>query len=197
MGWYVLFVKTGKETIVRDWLKRKLAEHIRSCIVPKRKVPEKRGVVISAVEKVIYPGYVFIDIPINFSTYYEIAKAPNFYNLLNYRNKKDKQPSLSTVMYNKHKWLSPMTAESQESFFREVPEEEMRTIVKLINEEDVIDYSKIYVEGKTIQVVSGPLKGKEGIIKKIDKHKNRAKIMLPLFEHETLIDVGIEVLRSL
>ncbi|MBY9083165.1 KOW motif-containing protein, partial [Paenibacillus sp. HN-1] len=48
-----------------------------------------------------------------------------------------------------------------------------------------------------IHVVSGPLTGKEGIIKKIDKHKNRAKILLSMVNTAVLVDVGIELISSL
>lgn len=45
-------------------------------------------------------------------------------------------------------------------------------------------------------VQSGPLKGKEGIIKKVDKRKNRAKVQLNFLGREKTIDVGIEVLSQ-
>ena len=47
-----------------------------------------------------------------------------------------------------------------------------------------------------IQVISGPLYGWEGIIKKIDKRKGRAKVLFRVSDNEHLVDLGINVLQK-
>ncbi|MFG0216967.1 KOW motif-containing protein [Brevibacillus porteri] len=46
-----------------------------------------------------------------------------------------------------------------------------------------------------ITVKKGPLAGKEGIIKKVDRRKKRAKIVIDFLGDERMIDVGIEILE--
>ncbi|MRA76150.1 transcription antiterminator, partial [Bacillus thuringiensis] len=58
------------------------------------------------------------------------------------------------------------------------------------------DYSKVYIENSKVTVASGPLKGMEGIIKKIDKRKRRAKLCLSFMGLDKMVNVGIEVLSK-
>lgn len=73
-------------------------------------------------------------------------------------------------------------------------EEEITPILQLICNNDVIDYSSIHVENSKVFVKSGPLKGMEGIIRKVNPHTKRAKIMLNFLGKPHFIDVGIELL---
>lgn len=45
--------------------------------------------------------------------------------------------------------------------------------------------------------MAGPLKGKEGLIKAVDRRKNRAKIGLEFMGIMREVEVGIEVLKVL
>ncbi|MEW9702706.1 antiterminator LoaP [Paenibacillus sp. SI8] len=203
MAWYVIFVKSGKEFIVKNYINKYFDSSKVQCIIPRRKVPEKTMGETHNVIKILYPGYVFIQASITFSMYYQLCKAPFTYKFLNYLNSRDKQFSdLSHVQQIKRDTTDlPILRfdehTDEDLYFQQVSDEEMSTILNLLNQEGVIDYSKIYMEGTKIHVVSGPLTGKEGIIKKIDKHKKRAKILLNLINSTVLVDVGIELINSL
>jgi transcriptional antiterminator NusG len=53
--------------------------------------------------------------------------------------------------------------------------------------------SKGFIAGDKLIVTSGPLKGRESIIKKIDRHKKRAEIELSCFGATKRINVALEV----
>lgn len=79
-----------------------------------------------------------------------------------------------------------------------IPDHEMTTLLNLINPEDIIDYSTVYMENTKVVVLDGPLVGHEGIIKKIDKHTRRAKVWLHLTGNDEpkLVDLGVEILYA-
>ena len=75
-------------------------------------------------------------------------------------------------------------------------QEEISPLLKLIGNGEIIDYSEIILENSRVLVKSGPLQGLENIIKKVDKRKNRAKIILNFIGTEKVIDVGIKVISK-
>lgn len=64
------------------------------------------------------------------------------------------------------------------------------------SEEHLIKMSKGIIEGDHIIVESGPLKGYEGFIKKIDRHKRLAFIDVELFNTVTTVKVGLEIVSK-
>ncbi|MGW8956322.1 antiterminator LoaP [Paenibacillus sp. NPDC055715] len=187
MKWYVVHVKTGEEYVAKLFLENKFEHSVLQCLIPKRIVPEKKNGKIYSSVKLLFPGYLFIKTHMTFENYYEIKMSPNVYNILNYLNLKDR-------ICDSSKMNSPSAEKDsiEEDFFKSVPDEEMLIILKLLDN-DTIGYSGISVEGSKVFVQSGPLRGMEHIIKKIDKRKKRAKISLNILDTERVIDVGINI----
>ena len=62
---------------------------------------------------------------------------------------------------------------------------------------EVVDKSTVtFNENNRIEVLDGPMKGLEGLIVKVDKRKQRAKVRLSLYEQSFLIDFGFEFLEK-
>ncbi|PWU67368.1 antiterminator LoaP [Gracilibacillus dipsosauri] len=175
MDWYALFVESGKEEEVQKNLKLNFDNTILDSVIPKRKIPERRSGKVYHVKRYLFPGYVLVKTNMNSYIYHKIKKIPNFYRLV-----------------NRGGYYSKNTGET----FTKIDEEEIIPLLKLLSKDDIIDFSKVYIENSKVLVKSGPLKGMEGIIRKIDKRKNRAKILLNFMGREKTIDVGIEVLSN-
>ncbi|MBH8598733.1 MULTISPECIES: antiterminator LoaP [unclassified Thermoactinomyces] len=175
MNWYALFVETGQEETVKKLLHLHFDESTLSAFVPKRRVPEKKLGKIYHVLKKMFPGYVLIKTKMNADLFYKIKKIPKCYRILGNRTHHSKD---------------------DEAYYSTIDEEEISPILKLIGNDEVVDYSKIYVENSRVFVQSGPLKGMEGIIKKVDKRKKRAKILLNFMGTEKMIDVGVEIIAK-
>ena len=63
----------------------------------------------------------------------------------------------------------------------------------LCQEENLIGISKgIIKDGKSI-ITSGPLKGRECLIRRIDRHKRTAEIEIPLADTSMRVTVGLEI----
>lgn len=64
---------------------------------------------------------------------------------------------------------------------------------ELCQEESLIGMSKgVIRDGKAI-VLSGPLKGRESLIRRIDRHKRTAEIEIPLIRKGIRVTVGLEI----
>lgn len=164
MKWYVLFVKPGNELITQKWLRLLLASTF-YCIVPRRKLLEKKMNSFNETTKIIFPGYLFIKIDMCIDIYYCLKKIPYLIKILNY-----------------------------DSYYTEIPENEINTLLKLISENEIIDFSIASLVDSKLVIISGPLKNNESLIKKINKRKKRATVSLRVLGEEKQIDLGIKVL---
>lgn len=170
LSWYALCVKSGYEDLVESFISLNLNEYSVNVIIPKKTVPERRKGNFQWVTKKLFPGYVLINTEMDVQIYYRLKEIPNCYNFLN------------------------KFQDDGNIYFLEIPEHEITPIIQLLNNQGTIEYSEVYLEGSKVTVTSGPLKGKEGIVKKIDKRKKRAKILLHFLGDNKMIDVGIECL---
>jgi transcription termination/antitermination protein NusG len=120
----------------------------------------------------MFPGYVLIKTNMNTDIFYKIKTIPKCYRIVN-----------NGTIYSK----------DNGEYYSTIDEEEMAPIIQLLGNGEIVDYSRVYLENSKVFVKSGPLKGMEGIIKKVDKHKNRAKILLYFLGVQKIIDVGVEI----
>jgi transcriptional antiterminator NusG len=160
-----MFVETGKEEKVKTWLYHYFSEDDLAVVIPKRKLIEKKNGIKRCVIRPLFNSYILFYTQMNILKYKIIKNLPNVINIL------------GTGCY-----------------YSKIPECEMAFITKLINKDGIVELSKIYLEGNKIIIKSGPLKGFDGIIDKINKRNNRAKIRVNFMETVRFIDVGIEIL---
>ncbi|MFC7440319.1 antiterminator LoaP [Laceyella putida] len=189
MNWYALFVKVGHEDDVSKLILRKLTNNIIRCIVPKRMIPEKKNNYVKHVLRPLFPGYVFIQAKMTTSLYYKLTDMKNIIRLLNH----------GYLYQAKVRQQTPPKSEKldlDKYYFCDIPQQQMDPILKLIDKNEIIGYSQICLKGSKVIVNSGPLKNMEGIIKKVDKRKKRAKITMEFLGKTTLIDVGVEILQD-
>lgn len=175
LKWYAIFVESGKEEVVQKYLKLYFNEQSLKSVVPKRLVPEKKSGIVNSVMKNIFPGYVLIKTEMTNEMFHKIKKIPRSLRLVN---------------------NGSYYSQDEGTYYSSIDEREITPILQLMGNGEVVDYSKVYLENSKVIVESGPLKGLEGLIKKVDKHKNRAKIFLTFMGVEKTIDVGIEILSK-
>ncbi|MFB6366788.1 antiterminator LoaP [Paenibacillus elgii] len=175
MSWYALFVESGKEDAVEKYIRKFFKFVPLSCFIPKRIVPEySQGVARNSI-RVLFPGYVFVQATMSSNLYYRLKSIPDLYYLVDCgERKKDKSPG----------------------YFTSIPDDEMLWIKNLTDEQGIIEYSEVHIVNKKVEVISGPLKGKESWIKKVDKRKSRAKIEVTLLNKKSLVDVGVRIVST-
>ncbi|ADD02003.1 NusG antitermination factor [Thermoanaerobacter mathranii subsp. mathranii str. A3] len=164
--WYVIFTRGGFENKVKDIIQNCFKEEVK-LLVPKRKIIERvKGQPVEKI-KLLFPGYVFVNAEMSDELYYKMSEVLKRGVFL----KEGKRPAF-------------------------VREEEMKIILSLIKNSDLIDVSKGIMEGERVKIIEGPLKGYEGLIKKIDKRKKRAKVMLSIAGELKSVDLAIEVIEN-
>lgn len=75
--------------------------------------------------------------------------------------------------------------------------EDRQLLLHFLSYGEVVEKSLVYFdENRRIRVKSGPMKGLEGQIVKVDKRKGRAKVRLSMYSDRFLVDFGFELLES-
>jgi len=167
MKWYALFVETGQEERLKQLINTVYPDEDIKILIPKRKLKERRQGKTHEVVKKLFPGYVLIKTVMAINMYYRLSKLPMVYSIL-----KDE--------------CEPVP----------IRDEEMAVILALTSEGDTIGFSEAYREGDRITVVSGPLKGLEGIIEKFDARKKRIKVRIRFMGKERRIDLGAHLVNK-
>jgi len=127
----------------------------------------KRGITKREIITV-FPGYVFLETEeLSSDLRWTIRRTPGFFRFL----KNSQHPT-------------PLT------------DVDKRMLLHFISFGEYADTSKVtFDENERIVVHSGPLKGLEGKIVKVDRRKGRAKVALDMCETGFLIDLGFEAVE--
>lgn len=82
--------------------------------------------------------------------------------------------------------------EDSETLWQVRPEEEqmLRTLCAPAHE---LQLSRGYISSGSTHITEGPLKGREELIRKIDRHKRLAWLSLPVFGEDHRVKAGLEI----
>ncbi len=118
----------------------------------------------------IFPGYIFIETEqVTPQMYWVIRRVPGFIRFL-----KD----------NEH--IEPVAGRDRD------------LLLHFLSFGEVVDRSLVvFDENHRIRVLSGPLKGLEGRILRVDRRKGRARVQLDLYQDSFQIDFGFEALEQI
>ena len=163
MEWYVIYVRANMEEEVQNLLNNRFKESFFSLIPKRRLIVKRQGRAYHVLEK-LFPGYVFIKTDMDRDKHKVINRTSGVVQLV-----------------------------SANTDYVKVDDNEMAMILKLINSDGIIECSKLLKENSKITVIEGPLLGMESIIKKVNSHTNRAKILLSLMGEPRTLEVGVEV----
>ena len=168
MQYYAIQVLTRGED---DYKKRvAVASLDRTVFIPKRMLPVRRKGKVKKELLPVFAGYVFIeseDILDDLDFYWLLRKTAGFIRFLRDNT-------------------APMPLNDRERLL----------LRHFMSFGEYADTSKVtFNENDRIVVLSGPLKGLEGQIVKVNRRKGRAKVKLDLCETGFLIDLGFETVE--
>ncbi len=163
-AWYAIHTVVGYEEIVAEAIMKRaevfdLKDKIFNAIVPKEKVWTIKDGKRELVEQKIYPGYVLVDLIITDDSWYIIRNTPKVTGFV----------GLGTT---------PMP----------IDEEELKEIFSRMNK----DIPKIETEfnlGDLIEITQGLFKGLKGKIIEIDREKQTLKVLVPIMNRETPVEI--------
>lgn len=166
--WYVMQVRTGlEENICLQCKKNISSKTLKECFIPYYEEKRRIKGEWKILRKVLFPGYVILD----------SEKLDKLYLDL-------KQISGLTHLLGTGREVVPLT------------EEEVKLLKDFGGKEQVVYLSEGIIENSRVIITSGPLKGKEGYIKKIDRHKRKAYLDVTIFGRIQKIQVGLEILSK-
>jgi transcriptional antiterminator NusG len=134
---------------------------------PRRKLTIRRKGRRTETLAAVFPGYIFINADtITDQIYRSLKSLPGFYRFLESNDR-----------------IRPLSGRDAE------------IVGHFVKFGEVIGKSTVTLdENQRIRVLHGPLVGLEGLIVKIDKRKQRAKVRLDLYEESFLVDFGFDLL---
>ena len=164
--WYVLFVQAGKEEFMAIRCREGLDEALRARIfVPKYQVMMQFASVWEIRERVLFPGYVFIETNEIWEIQQGLWRIPYYKRMLG----------------------------RDENEIHAISIEEKRRLCLLMNSNGVIEASYGYKDGGQVEVTSGALVGHEAEIRRIDRHKRTATVELQLLGKSVKMNLGLEL----
>lgn len=166
--WYVIQVSTGKEEQILKMINEYgVQRYLKECFIPKYERRRKYLGQWHQEEAVLFPGYIFII----------SEEAKELYLAL-------KQiPELTKLLGIGEKW-TPMS------------KEDVAIIEALSGKERLVKHSEGYIAGSKVTITDGPLVGMEAMIRKIDRHKRKAFLEIPMLGRMLTVQVGLEIVTK-
>lgn len=166
--WYVVQVRTGtEESIVQQCEKNVSDGVLERCFIPYYE--EKRHIrgVWTVHKKILFPGYVFVVTEKIEGLFIELQNVIGLTKLLGIGDD-----------------IVPLR------------EEETQFLLTFGGEKQVVEMSEGIIEQSKVRVISGPLQGMEGCIRKIDRHKRKAYLEVEMFGRMQRVQVGLEIISK-
>lgn len=166
--WYVMQVRTGTEENIRQQCCRKMPDTVlEDCFIPYYEEKKQIRGEWKIQKKILFPGYVFV----------VTGQLEELYESL-------KSVIGLTKLIGSGQDIVPLT------------EEEQYFLIEFMGENRLVELSEGVIENSKVHVFAGPLMGKEGYIRKIDRHKRKAWLELEMFGRIQKIEVGLEILAK-
>ena len=172
MYWYVLFVKSGKERKVEQFLSEQLDKKISLPFIPLQEILFRKAGVLKRELKLLFPGYVFIE---------SMLPSQQFIKEVN------------TIIKRCGDIIGLLKYSDTEISMKET---EKNMMISLCNNEHCIEASYGVIEGDAIRVFEGPLKGLESVVRKVNRHKREALIEIEIMGGARLVTVALEVVEK-
>lgn len=163
--WYVVQVRTGaEESMVKQCRERIPGEIMESCFIPYYE--EQRHIKNEWITRrsVLFPGYIFVVTKQVERLFAEFRKIEGLTKMVRIGNE-----------------IVPLT------------NEDINFMQEFCGKEMVVGMSMGIIESSRLMVLSGPLRGKEIYITKVDRHKRIAWLEIPIFGRIQRIRAGLEI----
>ena len=140
---------------------------VEACWVPKYEIKRKYKGTWRREEKLLFPGYLFIRTEEINRFQHELKRFPEMTKLLEHDGK-----------------MNPLTREEEfilDAYYRKG---------------DCVRMSYGVQTENGIQVQEGPLKGRESLIRRVDRHKRRAYVKIELPGKVVNLELGLEIVEK-
>jgi len=172
--WYVLFVYNGKENKVVEALNSHFKGEELFPFVPKKdKWFIGKGKKIKE-KKLFFPGYVFIETTLNAKEFIRFTKhfIETSHDIIRLLHNSDDRNDIA------------------------VKDRERKAWVYLLGDNKCVEESVGFIENDKVFIEYGPLRGLEGTIKKINRHKREAYIEVEIMGRRMKMSVAVQIIKK-
>lgn len=167
-NWYAVQVRTGKEQDTADLCRKIVDDDILwEAFIPRYERMKRYQREWHKEQLPMFPGYIFLVTERVEELFYRLKKVPE---------------------------LTKILGDGRE--FIPIKDEEKALLQQMGNEEHVTEMSVGYIAGERVVILSGPMMGMEGKIKKIDRHKRMAVLEVGMFGRWVDVKVGVEIVEK-
>lgn len=167
-NWYAVQVRTGKEQETVDLCRKIVNDDILTeAFIPRYERMKRYQGKWHKEQLLIFPGYIFLVTGRVEELFYRLKAVPE---------------------------LTKILGDGRE--FIPIKDEEKVLLQQMGNEEYVTEISVGYIAGERAVILSGPMVGMEGKIKKIDRHKRMAVLEIGMFGRWVDVNVGVEIVKK-
>ena len=164
--WYAVQVMNGREEkVVLQCNKLIEKEILQECFLPKTEKMKKYKGQWHKEQALLFPGYVFMVSDMPEELRLALRRIPELTKLLG-------DAAYPSALYH----------------------EEVEFLLRFGEREHIVAMSQGYMEGDEVVVVSGPMRGYEGQIKRINRHKRMAVLNVHFFGRDMDVKVGLEII---
>ena len=167
MNWYSLRVYSGKEQQVAERIEyeseqNKLADYIKSILVPTENIIEMKNGKKKSRVKVFYPGYIMIEMELTPKTQYFLE---NLSGVISFVGSKGHPQKLT--------------------------EKEVHRILGEVQRKDGREsLETIFVVGDPVKIIDGPFLDFDGVVEDINEEKQKLKVMVSIFGRATPVELN-------
>lgn len=169
MGIYAVQVMGGRERFAADMVRKYGHGLVEECFLPSFELMKRFDGQWHKVTELLFPGYLFIKTDEPDAVAARLRAAPVFMRLLGSSGDR-----FTPLAPDEIAWLEAFTT------------------VKT----HVVEMNTGIIEGDTVIVIEGPLKGHEAMITKIDRHKRLAYLDMHMFGRNKSVRIGLEIVRK-
>lgn len=169
MAVYVVQTTGGREKQVCNQITKQIDDDVvNECFVPCSEIAKRYGGTWHRAQRTIFPGYVFVDTNDVDGLKSGLRTIDELTKVLGYEE-----------------GATPLN------------EDEVAWLNAIVGADDhVARMSEGVIEGGKIVILSGPLMGHTGMIRKIDRHKRMAWVEVKMLGRTTLIKLGLEITQK-
>lgn len=171
--WYVLNVYSGFEQKVKTMVFEKadelgLSANIEEILIPKENIVSYKKGKKTTSEKKFYPGYVLCKLNMNDDLWHLFSSIPKVTGFLGSQNK-----------------ATPISNSEAEKILCKIDD--------MVS--DTVSSMQFFV-GETVEVVDGPFETFFGVIDAVDLEKSRVKVIVKIFERDTIVDLEFDQIQK-
>jgi len=167
--WYVIQVKSGDEEKTLKQCRKIISDDILiEGFIPRYEEMKRYQGKWHKQQSILFPGYIFLVSDDVASLYHRLEKVTSLTKILGTGDE-----------------IVPLN------------EREIELIQRFGKKERVVTMSKGIMVNDKVIVTEGPMVGNEGLIRKIDRHKRKVYLEVPMFGRMVEMQVGLEIVEKI